>query len=91
MAPDPPTIGRMSRSSNAILADAMQLPSEERERIALTLLDSIGKAPDDELDDAWREEVARHHRRAPMRPPLAEICCPFGVSGPIVDPVCARA
>ncbi|MFO0607249.1 MAG: addiction module protein [Polyangiales bacterium] len=63
----------MSRSSNAILADAMQLPSEERERIALTLLDSIGKAPDDELDDAWREEVARrlddlHEGRAIARP-----------------------
>lgn len=52
----------------------MQLPTEERERIALTLLDSVGKGPvDDELDDAWCEEVAqrladRRGGRATARP-----------------------
>jgi putative addiction module component (TIGR02574 family) len=50
----------MSRTLTAVLADALQLPVDERERVALMLLDSVGKAPPDEgLDEAWGEEAER--------------------------------
>jgi putative addiction module component (TIGR02574 family) len=50
----------MSRTLTTVLADAMTLPVEEREHVALMLLDSVGKAPpDDALDEAWSEEAER--------------------------------
>lgn len=51
----------MSRSASAVLEDALQLPSDERELVALSLLESLGKSPpDDDLDETWSEEA---HRR----------------------------
>jgi len=38
----------------------MQLTDDERERVALTLLDSLGKAPpEEELDEVWSAEATR--------------------------------
>lgn len=49
----------MSRSGDAVLREALELPEEERAEIAGALLESLEPPVDEGVDEAWREEVAR--------------------------------
>jgi putative addiction module component (TIGR02574 family) len=48
----------MSAQARRVLDSALKLSHQEREVLAVILLDSVGE-PADEVDAAWREEVRR--------------------------------
>ncbi len=48
----------MTRAAQAILRDALALPETDRAEVAGTLLDSLEPAPEPDVEQAWREEVA---------------------------------
>ncbi len=49
----------VNRKAAALLNEALQLSETERAGMVETLLESLEAAPDDEVDRAWRDEVAR--------------------------------
>jgi putative addiction module component (TIGR02574 family) len=52
-------------TSNAkkLLSDAMELPSEDRARLAAALLASLDDGEDDDADRAWAAEIERRADR----------------------------
>jgi len=48
----------MSATFETVLNDALSLPIEERSRIAARLIESVDDG-DDEMNPAWRAEIAR--------------------------------
>ena len=51
------------RPSDALLAEALQLPNEERARLALRLAESLDRAGGADSEDAWAREVSRRIER----------------------------
>ncbi len=49
----------MDTTTKAFLKQAMELPKAERERIVQELIQSLQPPVAPEVDQAWREEVAR--------------------------------
>ena len=49
----------MTATFDAVLELALQLPIEDRSRIALRLIESADDAEDDELSPAWRAEIEK--------------------------------
>lgn len=54
----------MSKRAEALLAQALELPSTERARLALELLESIDGSADDDADETWASEIERRAERA---------------------------
>ena len=50
-------------ASDAILAEALKLPEEERARVALRLSESLSGLPDVHAHEAWAGEIARRIAR----------------------------
>jgi putative addiction module component (TIGR02574 family) len=50
-------------ASDAILAEALKLPEEERARVALRLSESLSGLPDVRANEAWAGEIARRIAR----------------------------
>ena len=50
---------RMSPKADAVLAEAMKLPEDERTELAEQLLCSVSPEREAELDRAWAEEAKR--------------------------------
>ena len=46
-------------TTEAVLADALALPTEERARLASRLLDSLDEQHDPDADALWGAEIAR--------------------------------
>ena len=44
---------------HAVLAQALQLPPEDRAEVARTLIESLDTPPDEDVEAAWRAEVER--------------------------------
>lgn len=53
----------MTRATNDVLAEALELPPEERARIAAELLDSLDYAQED-VEAAWAAEIQRRVAQA---------------------------
>jgi putative addiction module component (TIGR02574 family) len=51
------------RPSDDLLAEALQLPDEERARLALRLAQSLDRAGGRDSEEAWAREVARRIER----------------------------
>ena len=51
------------RASDSILEAALELPEEERARVALRLSESLSGAPDAGAAEAWAGEIARRIKR----------------------------
>ena len=51
------------RPSDALLAEALQLPDEERARLALRLAQSLDQSGGRDSEEAWAREVARRIER----------------------------
>jgi putative addiction module component (TIGR02574 family) len=51
--------GIMNQKVEAVLRQALELHEDERAEIAGALLESLEPAPDVDVEQAWREEVAR--------------------------------
>ncbi len=51
------------KEAEAILAEAMDLPEEDRARLALRLAESLGPAPAPGAEQAWASEIARRVER----------------------------
>ena len=49
----------MTKSAEAVLADALSLTEEERAEIAAQLLASLDGPPDPKAEAAWRAEIRR--------------------------------
>ena len=49
----------MSQSEAKVLKEAMALPPKRRARIAVSLLESLDDEVDMDVEEAWKEEVAR--------------------------------
>jgi len=49
----------MTRQSSALLKKALALPAEEREALAVSLMDSLNHAMDPNVEAAWDREIAR--------------------------------
>jgi putative addiction module component (TIGR02574 family) len=49
----------MTKSAEAVLADALSLSEEERAEIAEKLLASLDGPPDPDVDAAWEAEIRR--------------------------------
>lgn len=49
----------MNDKADAVLSLALDLPESERAELAAALLESLEPPPDADVEDAWREEVAR--------------------------------
>ena len=49
----------MTATFASVLEQALQLPAEERSRMASRLLESVEETDDGELSPAWREEIER--------------------------------
>jgi hypothetical protein len=54
---------RLMRTSDSILAEALELPEEERARVALRLSESLSGMPDAGAAEAWAGEIARRIER----------------------------
>jgi putative addiction module component (TIGR02574 family) len=48
----------MTQHAETVLREALKLPEQERTEIASALLESLGPAPDADVEAAWRQEVA---------------------------------
>ena len=48
----------MKRHAEVILKEALTLPEEDRIQIAGALLESLEPAPEADVEEAWRQEVA---------------------------------
>ena len=46
------------RKAEALLQEALSLPDDERAEIAGALLESLEPAPEEDVETAWRQEVA---------------------------------
>jgi len=53
------TCGRMTESANNLLEQVLSLPEHDRAEIANRLLESLDRAPDEEVDEAWAHEIER--------------------------------
>jgi putative addiction module component (TIGR02574 family) len=51
------------RTSDSLLAEALQLPEQERARLALRLAESLDRAAGADSEDAWASEVSRRIER----------------------------
>jgi len=60
---DPSCYVVVMREPDAILHDALELPEDERARLALRLAESLEPAPAPQAADAWASEVARRIQR----------------------------
>ena len=49
----------MAATFDTVLHDALNLPLEDRSRIASRLIESVDAGDDADLSPAWREEIAR--------------------------------
>jgi len=50
-------------SADSILAQALELPEDERARVALRLAESLSGPPDPDAEEAWSREIARRIER----------------------------
>jgi putative addiction module component (TIGR02574 family) len=48
----------MTQHAETVLREALKLPEQERTEIVSALLESLGPAPDADVEAAWRQEVA---------------------------------
>ena len=53
----------MTKQADALVHEALQLPLNDRARIAADLLASLDDGPDDQVEAAWAEEIERRARR----------------------------
>jgi hypothetical protein len=51
------------RAADSILAEALELPEDERARVALLLSESLAGTPDVGAAEAWAGEIARRVER----------------------------
>ena len=51
------------RAADSILAEALELPEDERARVALRLSESLAGDPDVGAAEAWAGEIARRVQR----------------------------
>ncbi len=49
----------MTHDTSQLLAQALQLPEQERADLAAELLDSLDPATDDDVEKAWAAEIKR--------------------------------
>lgn len=49
----------VTSSARKVLEEALALPEEDRRRVAEALLDSVPRETEQEVESAWRDEVAR--------------------------------
>lgn len=49
----------MSPRASKVLEEALQLPREERQRVATALQDSLHADERDDLSPAWKDEIVR--------------------------------
>ncbi len=66
----------MTEATRDLLKRALELPAEERARLARELLHSLDAAEAEEapekVAEAWREELARRHARARAGEPATD-------------------
>jgi len=53
---------RMNARIDHLLAEALDLPTDERAALVLALLDSLEGSPEASISKAWREEVRRRRQ-----------------------------
>ncbi len=53
----------MSTAAAKLLREALALPMEDRRRVAESLLDSVPRESDTEIEQAWNEEAVRRAER----------------------------
>ena len=67
----------MTSTAKKILDDALSLPEDDRRRLGEALLDSVPRESSEEIEGAWRDEVARRIeevRRGDVKPePWSEV------------------
>ena len=51
------------RSPDSLLAEALELPEDERARLALRLAESLDPGEDTNSEEAWAREIARRIER----------------------------
>jgi len=49
----------MTSKVEKVLSDALELPSDERAEVAVTLLESLGGDEEGRVDEAWAAEIKR--------------------------------
>lgn len=62
----------MSEQADKVLSEAMQLPIEERARVAAELIASVDGEPDADADIAWAKEIDRRVQRIKSDGPKGE-------------------
>jgi putative addiction module component (TIGR02574 family) len=53
----------MGKDAADLLAEALKLPAAARAALADDLIDSLDEEPDDEAEEAWRNEIAERLRQ----------------------------